>query len=88
MTVICTACGVNAVIYFIVLIFDYYSLFPGMFITFYLEFTLSEGWFSEIPSVLVFGTILTIIFFTSFCWSPQKFRTVFRGCFSVYVSYM
>lgn len=46
-----TVCGVNAVIYFIVLIFDYYSLFPGMFITFYLEFTLSEGWFSEIPSV-------------------------------------
>ena len=83
MTIICTACGVNAVIYFIVLIFDYCSLFPAMFITFYLEFTLSEGWFSEIPGVLVFGTILTIIFFTSFFWSPQKFRTVFTGCFSV-----
>lgn len=67
---ICTSCRVNAIIYFIVLVFDYYSLFPGVFINFYLEFTLNEGLFSETPGVLVFGTILKIIFLICLCWSP------------------
>lgn len=78
---ICTSCGVNAIIYFIVLVFDYYSLFPGVFINFYLEFTLSEGLFSETwclgPSLKSFSFA-----FAGALRGLTAFRTVFRGYFS------
>lgn len=74
--------GANPVMYLIV-IFDDYSLFLGVFITFYFEFVLAGGLFSETPGVLVFRTISIIILF-AFTRAHRGFtgsRTVFRSYF-------